>query len=203
MKYAFEQLVTAGNIYTSILGAGAEKLLKATPDKYQEKHIIERISRYPGVKRLMGVTRPYEEFASEKEKIEKEEKTEKFIRTRNIDILSKQFWGVLKETGKPDPELQKKVKEAIKQSPKYDRERLLNRFQRNAVVYNLPQRRWWLTTAAQDPELRAQVFFARWEREDEKTQQRMSQIAELMSGFDSPRFRIHLNRIINKYQKKK
>ena len=72
-----------------------------------------------------------------------------------------------------DKELQREIKVFIKKQPKEDQDRLYQWFRKYELVYDIPDKSWWLDISNMPPETRATVFWTKYMQSEKKERYKM------------------------------
>jgi hypothetical protein len=166
-KYAIEQLITKDNIFTTLGGGLYEKVYGEVPKVEKEMILAEALSKSPGVKRFIGSTNPYSQFAGPiKEGMEKAE-LERFIQNRGLDA---RFEGYLAD--KVDRQEIFEYMQSFKDRDVYNR--LKDRFKFAEKIKELPNRAFWLSLKGiEDTETRARLYLDRLDKASPEEQDRI------------------------------
>ena len=157
-RYAVEELVTNGTVWSFLLGQGYEELFSNVPKEQREQHLAMVLARTPIAKRFIGVTNPFSKFAGKIEKAEEKVVMERFIENRGLDTLAEGFLFKKNVNRKEVFDYMKGFKD------KKTFDRLKERFRFQEVVKDLPERSFWLRLQGIPLESRAQVFVDRLEK---------------------------------------
>jgi len=193
-RYAVEELVTSGTVWSYLLGEGYEKAFGDLPDSDKQEHIAEVLARMPVIKRFIGITNPYSQFGAKIEKAEEKEELERWIQNRGLELRVE---GYLFDGNYS----RKDVVDYIKQFKDKDvRERLLDRFKFMERTKDLQNRSFWLSLKGLSPEARARVYVDRLKSasEDERKQLREElKTVILAGGVVTPDFRREVSRLLH------
>jgi hypothetical protein len=151
-KYAVEELVTSGSIWTQMLMGGYEKAFSDLPKKEREQHLAMALARAPIARRFIGVTNPYSKFAEKIDKAEETQVLERFMENRGLDVLAEGqlFYGNVES---------KEVMKYMASFKDLDTfKRLKERYRFHMVTKDLPNRSFWLRLQGISVDARAQVF---------------------------------------------
>lgn len=167
-RFAVEELVTSGTLWSFLLGQGYDQLFGDQPKDMSEKHLAMVLARTPVIKRFFGVTNPYSQFAGPIDKAKEESDIERWIQNRGLD------WRVEGYLYQKNVE-RKEIFEYIDSFKDRDAsKRLIERFKYQEVIKDLPNRAFWLRLKGLTVEARARVYSERLERAtpEESTQMR-------------------------------
>jgi len=152
LKYAIEELVTSGTLWSYLLGQGYEELLGDLPESKKQQHLAMALSKIPVVKRFFGVTNPYSKHASKVEKIEEEVTIKRFTENRGVDVLVEGYLY--------DKNVERK--EIFDYAGKFkDRDtynRLIDRFKFEEAIKTLPEKSFWKRMKGLPVEAKAKLF---------------------------------------------
>jgi len=154
-KYAVEELVTSGTVYSYLLGQGYDAMFSQMPKDQREKHLAEVLSKVPVSKRFFGITNPYSKHASKIEDAEEIATLNRFVENRKLDTLAE---GYLFQDNTSRREVFSYIN---KDHDKKTRDRLKERFVFQEVTKSLPERSFWLRLQGVPVEARAEVFVER------------------------------------------
>jgi len=166
-KYAVEELLTNGTVYSYLLGEGYEALFSDLPKDKREKHLAEVLSKVPVVKRFFGLTNPYSKHAEGIDKAEEIVELRRFTENRGLDTLAE---GYLYQDNVSRREIFNHISNA---KDKDTSDRLRERFKFHEAVKDLPERSFWLRLQGIPVEARAQVFVNRLEKASPEQQEQI------------------------------
>ena len=150
-RYAVEELVTNGTVWSYLLGQGYESFRGLSKDK-QEQHIAMALSRTPVIKRFFGVTNPYSKHATKIEKVEEANVLQRFIENRGMDTLVDAY---LYDKSATREEV---IKYATSFKDKDTYDRLIDRFKYEEAIKTLPEKTFWKRLKGLSVESRATLF---------------------------------------------
>lgn len=154
-KYAVEELVTSGTLWSYLMGKGYEELFADLPEDKKQQHIAMVLSRTPITGRFIGVTNPYSKHAEKFEEAEQASVLKKFVENRGVDTLIDQY---LYE-GVGD---RKAIFDYIEQfNDKDTQDRLRDRFKWEEAIKDLPEKSFWRRMKGLNTDARARVFVER------------------------------------------
>jgi hypothetical protein len=156
-KYAVEQLVTGGSEVGYLLGQGYDAVFSDLPKKEREFHLAEVLSKTPVIKRFIGVTNPYSQFAKGIEEAAQESAVKKFVQDRGLDLRAE---GYLFYKNTSPGEINEYMN-SFKDKDVYNR--LKERFDYQVAIKDLPNRSFWLRLKGLDTDARAKVYYDRLE----------------------------------------
>lgn len=154
-RYAVEELVTSGTIWSALLGEGYEKIFGELEKDQKEKHLAEVLSKAPGIRRFIGITNPYSQHAQDIGKAKEGDALERWIQNRGLDTLVD---GYLYEGNVERKEIIDYIK-GFKDKKVFDR--LKDRFEFSQKIKDLPNRSFWLSMKGLSPEARAEIYVNR------------------------------------------
>ncbi len=162
-KYMLGQLVTNGSIWAQIAGQGYDVLLGDMPKDKKEMHLAEVLSKTPVIRRFIGVTNPYSQFATPVEEARSMSTLERWIQNRGLDTLVDAY---LYKEGTS----RKEVVDYIRSFKDKDiGERLKDRFEFSEKIKDLPNRSFWLALqGTPDTEARAKLYVDRLKASNEE-----------------------------------
>ena len=158
MKYALGELVTSGSMWSWLVGQGYDAVFKELPKEKKEWHLAEVLSKTPVIKRFIGITNPYSQFASPVEEAREDSMLKRWIENRGLDQRVESY---LYEGGKRSD-----VIEYIQTTAKDvdTRDRLKDRFEFQEKIKGLPNRSFWLALkGTPDTDARAKLFVQRFD----------------------------------------
>ncbi len=85
IKFVVNELI-ANSMWGDIVGGAYEKVFGNMPKDKKEQHLAQAISKYPIIKRFLGLTNPYSKFADKANEIEQKATLERFVENRNFDL---------------------------------------------------------------------------------------------------------------------
>jgi hypothetical protein len=152
----------------------------------KEKHLAETLSKVPVVKRFLGITNPYSQYAQPIEQAKEKGTVDRWIENRNLDTLVD---GYLYKDNVKRSEVMKYIN-TFKDPDTQDR--LMNRFEGQMELKNLPNKSFWLSLKSiPEVEQRAKVYVDRYNRsnDEEKFQLRKELgIVDSAGGIVSDKF---------------
>lgn len=173
-RYAVEQLLTKNSMWKALGGKAYDEVFSDLPKSQKEQHLARILANMPVVKRFIGVTNPYSKYASKIEEAEQKAVIDKFVQTRDFDILVERH--LYDETATID--------EVFNEASKYDLdtyERLIDRFRWETVIKGMPEQSFWKRLKGIAPEARAEIFVHRLNKSNEQEKEQLwrefSQIA--------------------------
>ena len=186
-KYAVQQLVTSGSLWSQLVGAGYEKVFGDLPNDKKEMHLAETLSKMPVINRFFGITNPYSQYAESIKDVREEAVMKRWIENRGLDAKVESY---LYEDGKKSD-----VVDYIKKTSKdlSTEERLQNRFEFQEKIKGLSNRSFWLALKGiPDTDARAELYVKRLNEAtpEERNQLRKEEaIIEEAGGIISDEFR--------------
>jgi hypothetical protein len=186
-RYALQQFFTYGNIYTDLVGGGLSQMMGQLPHDVREKTTNDMLRRAPFARRIMKTTNPYTEHSKALEDARLQENTRRFMQNRELDALAEQYYS-----GRLPPA---RIKGYIAEQPKPDRDRLESRFERYGKTRKIPDRRWWLNLSDLSPEVRARVYWLRYESADSTEKGQLTRQLKQVPGVSTERFNEELKKL--------
>lgn len=186
MKYAVEELTTNGTFWSYLLGEGYDKIFGNLPKDKKEQHLVMVLSQFPGIKRFIGVTNPYSQYAKGVEEAKEQSDVDRWIQTRGLDVRAE---GYLFDKTVSKAEIDEYMR-SFKDKDVYDR--LKERFEFQEKVKDLPNRSLWLRMKGLTAEARARVYM---DRLNKATPEEAAQVRSEMQtviragGIITPEFR--------------
>jgi anti-sigma regulatory factor (Ser/Thr protein kinase) len=157
MKYAVEQLVTGGTEWGYLSGQGYDAMFGDLPKDMKEKHLAETLAKVPIVKRFIGITNPYSQFANTVEKAREGSVLDRWIENRGLDTLVE---GYLYKDNVTRKEVIDYISKTAKDKDTFDR--LRDRFKFQEKIKDLPNRSFWLALkGTPDTDARAKLYMNR------------------------------------------
>lgn len=184
---AMGNIVTPSNFFVQIGSNSLTDLYeKMSPtDKVAfSKTAYEKWKTTPGLSRVLGLARDTEQFREGIREARTGTATQQFETNKVLDGMVLRYI----KGGMQDPALYQRIADYVAQQPPAVQDRLNGRIDDLAETANLPDRGWWLSVKALQPEDRAIQFKARMQKASPEEQQRMLQIADGLTGFVSDRF---------------
>ena len=156
-----EQVLTYDNIYLNAMGYALSGKVKEASDgdPNKEKELWDTLAQTPGLKRIFRRTNPYVSFDSDHKLAKMEEGSRRAIQDREFEPLLRKYW----EGGRKDNDLVP-IREFISKQPWYDMERFTQAFMSYSKIANNPDRGWWLSLQGMTPEVRARMFYKKYEK---------------------------------------
>ena len=189
LGFSLSQFFTRGNVFTSLVSGGFSLAFRDLDKPTQEKMMQETLTNLPFIRRVLKSTPPYsEKELKEEEKIKTEESTRRYKQRREYDEILDRYYKTKKEERTAPKEIFSEIKSFIKEQPKEDRDRLVKRFTNYGLVYDIPDRSWWLGLSDATPEARATIFWTKYTRSDESEKKEMIRLAKKIPGIYSDRF---------------
>jgi hypothetical protein len=159
-KYAIEQLITQGSMYSYILNQGYNKTFGDLTKERKEQHIGSVLSQVPIAKRFFGVTKPYAKYASKFDEAEEMSTLKKFTENRGMDTLVDSYLYGTNTNRKEVTDYARSFKDI----DTYDR--LMERFKWEESIKTLPEKSFWKRMKGLDTEAKAKMFVDRLESSD-------------------------------------
>ena len=192
LKYSLEELVTGGSMWSWLAGAGYEGLLGDLPKEKKEFHLAEVLSKMPVIRRFIGVTNPYSQFAKPIDAARDESMVKRWVENRGLDQRVEAY---LYEDGERSD-----VIDYIKGFKDKDTcDRLKDRFVFSEKIKDLPNRSFWLALkGTPDTEARARIYVERLNSSTpDEAEQMMKELAivQRAGGIVSDDFRKEVMRL--------
>lgn len=187
LKASMATIMPPSNFYAQIAGnvlTDAYEKMNPSDRQQFEKTNYEQLRAIPGVSRLLGGAKDTEQFREGIREARVSTATQQFEVNKALDAMVLRFV----KGGSKDAELYQRIQDYIGKQSGEARTRLEDRVMDVADTAALPDRGWWLSVKALQPEDRADQFKARLSKADPAEQQRMLQIANDLPGFISDRF---------------
>ena len=179
-QHMVEQLFTSGNIYTTIGGMAIDGMA-GTLDDSELEAVKKDIAKAPFIRRYTRTTLPGAVAREQTEKVNIEANTRRYKQNRQLDMLTNAY---VKDKTDIKP-----LKDYIKEQPKEDQKRLLNRAKRTVKYAEAPNRSWWVNLSFMTPVARAAVFYAEYARSNEQDRLELMKWAGLLPGIASDAFK--------------
>lgn len=194
-KYAVEQLVTHGTVWSYLLGEGYDVAFGDLPKSNKEQHLAEVLAHTPVVKRFFGVTSPASEFVNKINKIEEKDVISTFVQRSGLDARIK---GYLIDKNVSRSEIIDYMK-SFKDKDVYDR--LKDRFEFQLKSKDLPHKYFWNRLQGLSSKARAEAYVDRLETstDSEKVELR-KELAKVIQigGVVTPEFREEVMKLRSK-----
>jgi hypothetical protein len=186
MKYALEQVFTQGNVWTSLVGFGAEQVFSELTPEQRAELTKEMFERKPGVRRFLRSTRPDIQREKELKQQKLELASQKKRVNDQLDEIAERFFD-----GQTD---RQEITEFIKRQDAPERSRLRSRFKAMRALKDVPNRRFWMGLKSLPPESRATNYWNQWVQLDELGRKELDRQSRKVPGFRSKRFLRSFNR---------
>lgn len=194
-KFVLEQFFTYGNIYTAIVGAGTEQLMRLAGEDVRDKTTLDMLTNIPGLRRVLKATDPFEPHRKNIEEIRLADQQERFIQQRELDGMADKFFRAKKQ-GKDVRKQEDDIRRFIAGQRPDMQDSLFERFKFFGQVFEIPDRRFWLSLRALSPEARALAFHTRWMQTEPKDRQALKEQAAKIPGLISKRFNTQWGKLI-------
>ena len=192
-KYALEQLVTRGTVWSSLAGLGYDQLFGDRPKSQSQQHLAAVFAKAPISKRLWGDTSPYSRFAEDVDKARSIDSFKRFVENRNLDTLVN---GNLFHKNVERSEILKYIKSFKDRDV---RDRLKERYKFSVKIKSLPNRSFWLSLQGiVSAEARAEVYVDQINKASESEREELvkgMRIVKNAGGIISREFIREVNRI--------
>ena len=184
---SLQQVFVPGNLFTK-LGVGAlteayEKMNPSDRVKFATSNYDKVVELARG-SRILGGAKDTEQFREGIRDARTGTATQQFEVNKTLDAMVLRYV----KTGKSDPALYDRITEYVGKQSGEARSRLENRIEGLVETAALPDRGWWMSVRALQPEDRADQFKARLKTVSPEEQRRMLEIADSLTGFASERF---------------
>jgi len=187
LKAGVEKIIPASNAYLqgvgNVLTDAYEKMNPSDKVEFSKTN-YEQLRAIPGISRLLGGAKDTEQFREGIRDARTGTATQQFEVNKTLDAMVLRYV----KTGKSDPALYDRITNFVESQSGESRARLENRIEGLVETADLPDRGWWMSVRALQPEDRADQFKARLKSATPDEQQRMLEIADGLSGFVSDRF---------------
>ena len=187
LKAGVEKIIPASNAYLqgvgNVLTDAYEKMNPSDRVEFSKTN-YEQLRAIPGISRLLGGAKDTEQFREGIRDARTGTATQQFEVNKTLDAMVLRYV----KTGKNDPALYDRITNFVESQSGESRARLENRIEGLVETADLPDRGWWMSVRALQPEDRADQFKARLKSATPDEQQRMLEIADGLSGFVSDRF---------------
>lgn len=159
-RYAVEELITSGTVWSTLAGGAYEKAFGDLPKGKKEQHLAMVLDEMPIIKRFFGITNPYSQYSQSIDKAEGSSILKRFTENRELDRLAEGYLFE-KSVGR------KKIFKHINSFKDIDTvDRLMDRYEFQEVIKDLPNRSFWIRLKGLDTETRAKVFVNRLDKAD-------------------------------------
>jgi hypothetical protein len=176
-KYAVEELVTNGTIWSYLLNQGYDAAFGDLTKDKKEQHIAMAMSKFPGFKRFIGVTNPYSRHSSKIEKAEEDAVLDRFVENRNMDMLVEAY---LYGSGKVSREEVIKYAKSFNDVDKFDR--LYERLEWEESIKSLPEKSFWRRMKGLPNEAKAEVFIDRLNKASDREKDKLWEEFSIVSA---------------------
>jgi len=166
-KYAVQQLLTNGTIFSYLLGQGYDAAFGDMPKSNKEEHLAQVIAKTPAIGRFFGVTNPYSKYADKIDKAAESAVIKRFAENRGMDTLVE---GHLYDKNVDAKELFNYA-ESFKDKDTYDR--LIDRFKFEQAIKDLPKKSFWRRMKGIPTEAKAKVFVDRLNKSNEEQRRQL------------------------------
>ena len=192
-KYAVEELVTGGTLWSYLLGQGYDVAFGDLPKSNKEMHLAEVLAKTPVVKRFFGITNPYSEFGQKIDQAKEDSDLKRWIQNRGLDARVE---GYLVHKNVKRDEVIDYIRKTSPDKDTYDR--LRDRFDFQVKTKDLTHKSFWLRLRGLSTEARAKVYVDRLttSTDSEKDELRNEfSIVRRAGGIDTPEFRKEVMRL--------
>lgn len=191
-QYAVEELVTNGTVWSYLAGEGYDAF-RGLDKRQKEQQLAMALARMPVVKRFFGVTNPYAKHSTSIDEKSDAFELERWIQNREMD---RRIDGYLYEDSFTHKEVVNYAR-SFKDKDTYDR--LMDRFDFETKIKDLPEKSFWRRLKQEPTAVKAQVFVDRLNSEDEQGVAQLWEefrIVDQAGGVISPEFREEVMRIM-------
>lgn len=195
-RYAVQQLVTRGTLFSYLLGEGYEATFGDLPKERKEQHLAMVLDKLPVARRFISATNPYTRYAAGIDEAQEKAVIKHFVENRNFDIKVEGY--IYGEKGLVTRD--ELFKEARKHGDKDTFNRLIDRWKFEEAIKNLPNKNFWRRMKGLRLEAKAEVFVDRLESaspEEKNELWREYSIVSRAKGVLSPEFRKEVIRQIS------
>jgi hypothetical protein len=154
-KYALEQLVTRGSMWSYLVNQGYDKAFGDIAKEKKEQHLAMTLSEVPAIKRFFGVTKPYSKYASKIDQAEESSTIKKFVENRGMDTLVDSYLYDVNTTR------EQVVDYALSFEDPETFKRLMERFRWEEAIQDLPEKSFWRRMKGLNLDARVRVFVDR------------------------------------------
>ena len=152
IKVAMGEMISSSSVWAQVLGEAYNKLFGQMPEDLREQHLAESLSKFPVIRRFIGLTNPYTRFSESIEKANEDATFDRFIQRRNLDILIN---GHLYKKSVSRDEIELYMR-SFNDKQIYDR--LNDRLKFAERTVDMPHRSLWMKMEAQSNEARARTY---------------------------------------------
>jgi len=175
-KFAVEELVTNGTVWSYLLGQGYDAMFGDLPKDKKEMHLAETLSKLPVIKRFFGLTNPYSQFATGINEAKEKSEVDRWIQNRGLDMRVE---GYLVNKNVSRKEVVDYIA-GFKDKKVFDR--LKDRFEFQQKIKDLPNRSFWLRMKSLNVEARAEVYKKRLDNaSEEERSQLMNELQKVIA----------------------
>ena len=187
-KFALSQFFTSGNIYTSLVGYGWNKLLNQGSEQDKQLTTEEVVLKQPFIRKIAKSTDPLNQYSKSMKEINTDISTEKYMIARAADSISQKVY---------DGKLTKNdMKTFINSMPITERQNLWQRYIRMGSIQDLPDKRWWLEVGNMDnPEAKATAYWNKWRDSSPEIQKQMDDKVKTLQWIRGQKFYYRLNQL--------
>jgi hypothetical protein len=157
-KFAVEELLTNGTVFSLLLGQGYDAAFGDMPKSNKEMHLAQILAKTPIISRFIGITNPYTKHKGKINEAEERSVLKKFVENRGMDTLVQ---GYLYDKNVTMGEINKYVK-SFKDVDTADR--LLDRFEWEKAIKNLPEKSFWRRMNGLNNDAKAKVYLEEYEK---------------------------------------
>jgi hypothetical protein len=180
LRYMTQQLFTRGNVWTSLVGYGAEQVFSELTPEQRSELTEDLLEKKPGLKRILRSTKPglrrKKEIKAEKMQVE----TDRLVTNREFDALTERFFA-----GGTD---EREVIAYLNTRPLVEKKRLQRRFRAFKRLQGVTNRGFWFDLLDLPPEQRAVNYWNKWVQLDQQRRNELDRQSVKVPGFRSKRF---------------
>lgn len=180
---AVGRILPYGNPFVGLVGGAYQALSGELDEKTRDKTTMQILTDNPSIRRVLSTTSPYAAIKESQAEIKQKGATQNWVQDRTVDDLSQKY---LKH---PSPSILKELSDYIEKQPEEDQDRLTSRVSSMKELWNVPDRAWWMSLKhTTDPEIRAEVFFNKFQKSSPDEKKRLMDIADAATGIATERF---------------
>lgn len=195
------------NVFLSLFNKGYEAI-RGGPQVEMEKFRATEdvLRRYPGVRRVVGVTHPLANSLNDIEELELQQSDLRLSQNQRIDELAMKSFTAGERVRKG--ENWRNALSFIESQPALDRQRLIERFDRikwaNTIVERLrdpalgplaQSKTWWIVVGGLDPVTRAEVVYNEWRATEPEARPKLERMIFSMPAVAGDRFAVEFGRL--------
>ena len=185
LERAMSKVVTNGNIYTSLVGAGLRPFFDEMAPDQRRSSVQEMMGHLPLAKRIIGITPP-----PNTDELEQDLQDITSVQVDNNQKFDAQFTRY-KQGGVTVKDLGKWIQDNVTHPD--EKERIVKRLKRSLAIKDLPNRKYWLKLADEPAESRAWRFYTDWSKKSKEEQKEYMKTAGMVPDLISDPFKQWLN----------